>query len=96
MHHETRLPAFPVRRAAIDQIEGALLAVSIRALPVLASCRLDHGARLRPARYRVLGSPLETCPCRRSLGRPWPGRGQRGCRAADLMPWDRPDRQQET
>lgn len=67
---------------------GAVLAVSAAALTLLAEARLDYGAALKPPRYRVLSAPGDRCPCNRSFGRPWPGRGQRDCRAATPMPWD--------
>lgn len=67
---------------------GAVLAVSAAAVPLLDMARLDYGAGLRPPRYRVLGVQHEVCPCRRSFGLPWPGRGQDDCRAATPMPWD--------
>jgi Fe-S cluster assembly iron-binding protein IscA len=67
---------------------GAVLAVSAATYPLLVESRLDYGARLKPPRYRVLSTPGELCPCRRSFGRPWPGRGQPDCRAATAMPWD--------
>lgn len=69
---------------------GAILAVSETALGLLRQARLDYGAALKPPRYRVLSAPGEGCPCRRSFGMPWPGRGQRDCRAATPMPWDLP------
>ncbi len=68
---------------------GAVLAVSPAALQLLAGARLDYGARLKPPRYRVLGTATETCPCRRSFGETWPGREQPDCRAKAPMPWDR-------
>ena len=70
--------------ASSDQVcgcPGALLAVSAAALALLAEARLDYGAKLKPPRYRVLGTPGERCPCRRSFGHPWPGPGQPDCRA---------------
>lgn len=67
---------------------GAVLAVSAAALALLAEARLDYGAALKPPRYRVLATPGERCPCRRSFGKAWPGRGQPDCRAATPMPWD--------
>lgn len=128
MSEQTRLPPFPVTRAAIDQISkvggtvridvedggccgrtwvfnqrepassdqvfgcpGAVLAVSEAALATLSQSQLDYGSRLKPPRYRVLGTPGERCPCSRSFGHPWTGRGQPDCRAATPMPWDAPD-----
>ncbi len=80
--------------ASSDQVfgcPGALLAVSAAALALLVEARLDYGAGLKPPRYRVLGTPGERCPCNRSFGQPWPGRGQPDCRAATPMPWDAPN-----
>lgn len=72
---------------------GAVLAVSPAALPLLTGARLDYSGRVKPPRFRVLGNPNtpERCPCNRSFGAPWPGRGQPGCRAATPMPWDAGD-----
>lgn len=69
---------------------GAWLAVSIDALAVLRGAQLDYSARVKPARFRVLRNPntMQRCPCNRSFGRDWPGRGQPDCRAACRMPWD--------
>lgn len=69
---------------------GAVLSVSEAALPLLTGARLDYSARIRPARFRVLANPNtpQRCPCNRSFGREWPGRGQPDCRAATPMPWD--------
>lgn len=69
---------------------GAELAVGAEALPVLAGAQLDYRASVKPARFRVLRNPNtpERCPCNRSFGRAWPGRGQPDCRATRLMPWD--------
>ncbi len=70
---------------------GALLAVSPAALPVLAGARVDYRAGVHPPRFRVLRNPNTPlrCPCTRSSGRPWPGRGQPDCQASVPMPWDR-------
>jgi len=68
--------------------DGAWLAVAARAHDLLSTGRLDYGAWLRPPRYRVLGVDADTCPCNRSLGRAWPGRGQPHCCARVPMPWD--------
>lgn len=70
--------------------EGAILAVTPDALAVLTGSRLDYGVGLRPPRYRVVANPNtpDRCPCNRSFGRVWPGRGQPGCRATEPMPWD--------
>lgn len=69
---------------------GAVLAVSRTALPLLAGARLDYAAGLSPPRFRVLRNPNtpERCPCNRSFGAEWPGRGQPDCRATTPMPWD--------
>jgi iron-sulfur cluster assembly accessory protein len=71
---------------------GAVLAVSPLALPLLTGARLDYSGRVTPPRFRVTGNPNtpERCPCNRSFGREWPGRGQPDCRAAAPMPWDGP------
>lgn len=70
---------------------GAWLVVSTAAERVLAGARLDYGAGLKPPRFRVTGNPntFERCPCNRSFGSPWPGRGQPQCQARTPMPWDR-------
>jgi iron-sulfur cluster assembly accessory protein len=70
--------------------EGARLVVSAAAVAVLSGATLDYGSRLKPPRYRVLANPHtpERCPCNRSFGQPWPGRGQPDCRAKLPMPWD--------
>lgn len=69
---------------------GAVLAVSESALRLLTGARLDYAARLKPPRFRVLQNPNtpRRCPCNRSFGDEWPGRGQPDCRAATPMPWD--------
>ena len=69
---------------------GAVLAVSATALPLLTGARLDYSARIKPPRFRVLGNPNTTdrCPCNRSFGEQWPGRGQPDCRATAPMPWN--------
>ena len=69
---------------------GAVLAVSPAALPLLTGARLDYSARIKPPRFRVLGNPNtpDRCPCNRSFGAEWPGRGHPDCRATTPMPWD--------
>lgn len=69
---------------------GAVLAVSAAAARALIGARVDYGARLHPPRFRVTGNPNTpmSCPCNRSFGRPWPGRGQPDCQATTPMPWD--------
>ncbi len=69
---------------------GAVLCVSEDALPLLTGARLDYSGRVKPARFRVLGNPNtpQRCPCNRSFGRQWPGRGEPDCRATTPMPWD--------
>lgn len=69
---------------------GAVLSVSGTALPLLTGAKLDYSDRIKPPRFRVLGNPNtpERCPCNRSFGAEWPGRGQPDCRAAAPMPWD--------
>ena len=69
---------------------GTVLGVSESALPVLTGARLDYSPRVKPARFRVIGNPNtpQRCPCNRSFGQQWPGRGQPDCRAAAPMPWD--------
>lgn len=68
---------------------GALLAVSRGALQVLTGAKLDYSGRMKPPRFRVIGNPNtpERCPCNRSFGDQWPGRGQPDCRARTPMPW---------
>ena len=71
--------------------EGARLVVSAAALTVLTGARLDYGGRLKPPRFRVLNNantPLR-CPCNRSFGGEWPGRGHPDCQSRTPMPWDR-------
>jgi iron-sulfur cluster assembly accessory protein len=70
--------------------EGARLVVSAKALAVLKGARLDYGSRLKPPRFRVMNNantPLR-CPCNRSFGREWPGRGHPDCQAYTPMRWD--------
>lgn len=69
---------------------GAVLAVSAPALLLLTGARLDYSARVKPSRFRVLANPNtpDRCPCNRSFGSEWPGRGQPDCRAATPMPWE--------
>jgi iron-sulfur cluster assembly accessory protein len=69
---------------------GAELFVSDAARAVLTGATLDYSATVRPARFRVLRNPNtpERCPCNRSFGRDWPGKGQPGCAARRPMPWD--------
>ncbi|WP_164544977.1 HesB/IscA family protein [Antribacter gilvus] len=69
---------------------GAELYVSAPAVEVLQGARLDWSGRIKPPRFRVLANPNTPlrCPCNRSFGKEWPGRGQPGCRAATPMPWD--------
>lgn len=83
----------PAPPAASDRgfgCRGAVLAVSESALPLLTGARLDYSARIKPPRFRVIGNPNtpDRCPCNRSFGREWPGRGQPECRAYEPMPWD--------
>lgn len=70
--------------------EGARLLVSAEAVEVLRGATIDYRARTRPPRFSVLRNPStpEVCPCRRSFGRPWPGRGEPTCRSYQPMPWD--------
>lgn len=69
---------------------GAWLVVSEAAGEVLAGARLDYGARLKPARFRVTHNPStpHVCACRRSFGHPWPGPGQPTCWSYRPMDWD--------
>ena len=69
---------------------GAVLAVSPAALDVMRSARLDYNPAIKPPRFRVLRNPNtpDRCPCNRSFGEPWPGRGNPACAARHLMPWD--------
>lgn len=61
---------------------GAHLHVSPAAVEVLTGATLDYSDRTRPPRFRVTGIGEEhVCPCRRSFGSPWPGRGQPTCRS---------------
>ena len=68
---------------------GAVLAVSPAAGDVLTGARVDYGAQLKPPMFRVTANPNTPlrCPCNRSFGQPWPGRGQPGCQATTPMPW---------
>lgn len=70
--------------------DGAWLHVSAAARAVLDGAVLDHAPTLRPPRFRVLRNPnvADSCPCRRSFGRPWPGPGSAECRSYLPMPWD--------
>ena len=69
---------------------GAELFVSEAACAVLTGATLDYSAAIKPARFRVLSNPNtpKRCPCNRSFGRDWPGKGQPGCAARSPMPWD--------
>ena len=70
--------------------QGAWLVVGEQAARVMPGATLDYGAKLRPPRFRVLKNPNtpDVCPCRRSFGQPWPGRGHSQCRSYML---NRPD-----
>jgi iron-sulfur cluster assembly accessory protein len=72
--------------------EGARLVVSPAAMSVLVGARLDYGAALKPPRFRVLANPNTPlrCPCNRSFGREWPGRGHPHCQSRTPMPWHQP------
>lgn len=72
---------------------GAGLVVSDRAAGLLPSATLDHGERIKPPRFRVIGNPHTpgTCPCNRSFGSEWPGKKQGDCRSRNVMPWDAPE-----
>lgn len=69
---------------------GATLALSTGALATMTGAKLDYGAALKPPRFRVLANPNTPlhCPCRRSFGKEWPGRGQPDCQSYQPMPWD--------
>lgn len=69
---------------------GAWLVIGAEAASVMPGATLDYGARLRPARFRVIKNPnvAEVCTCRRSFGNVWPGPGQPTCRSYAPMPWD--------
>ena len=69
---------------------GAELFVSDAAHAVLVGATLDYSPTVKPARFRVLKNPNtpKGCPCNRSFGRDWPGKGQPGCSARSPMPWD--------
>ncbi len=69
---------------------GAELIVSAAAHAVLAGATLDYSDRTNPPRFRVIRNPntLLRCPCNRSFGHQWPGRGQPDCRAPSVMSWD--------
>ena len=75
---------------AVYGCEGAWLVVSAAAGAVLRGATVDYNARIKPPRFRVLRNPntAERCPCNRSFGEPWPGRGSPDCRADRPMPWD--------
>jgi iron-sulfur cluster assembly accessory protein len=80
----------PLAADAVFGCHGAQLAVSPAALEVVAGATLDYGARLNPARYRVIRNPNTPvrCPCNRSFGSTWPGHRLPACRANCPMPWD--------
>ena len=69
---------------------GAWLFVTEAAAAVLTGARLDYGANLKPARFRITRNPnvADVCACRRSFGQPWPGPRQPTCRSYLPMPWD--------
>ncbi len=69
---------------------GATLVLSPVALATLTGAKLDYGAALKPPRFRITGNPntAERCPCNRSFGSQWPGRGQPDCQSELPMPWD--------
>jgi iron-sulfur cluster assembly accessory protein len=69
---------------------GATLVLSPVALATLTGAKLDYGAALKPPRFRVTGNPNtpKRCPCNRSFGAQWPGRGQPDCQSELPMPWD--------
>ena len=69
---------------------GAKLIVSATVQPILEGATLDYSDRITPPRFRVINNPNTPlrCPCNRSFGRQWPGKGQPGCRARTAMPWD--------
>lgn len=75
---------------AAFSFDGVQIVLSHEALEVLHSATIDFSSRIRPPRFRVLRNPNtpDTCPCRRSFGAPWPGRGQATCRSYSPMPWD--------
>lgn len=70
---------------------GAELFVSQAADPVLPGATIDFSSRVKPPRFRIIKNPNtpQRCPCNRSFGRVWPGKGQPECRAKAAMPWDR-------
>lgn len=69
---------------------GAELFVSDAARAVLVGATLDYSPTVKPARFRVLKNPNtpKRCPCNRSFGRDWPGKGQPACAARTPMPWE--------
>ena len=69
---------------------GAELFVSAAACAALTGATLDYSSSIKPPRFRVLKNPNtpRRCPCNRSFGRDWPGRGQPGCAARTPMPWE--------
>lgn len=70
--------------------EGAWLFVGAGVAGMMPGATLDYAAKLRPPRFRVITNPNtpDVCPCRRSFGQPWPGRGSAKCRSYAPMPWD--------
>lgn len=80
----------PAADDAVFGCPGAVLAVSPIAVVTLAGAKLDYGAALKPRRFRVLSNPNTPlrCPCRRSFGAQWPGKGHPDCQAYQPMPWD--------
>lgn len=69
---------------------GAELFVSDAAGDVLTGATLDYSAAIKPPRFRVVRNPNTParCPCNRSFGHDWPGKGQPGCMARRPMPWN--------
>ena len=73
------------------EVKGVVVALSVKAAPILHNAKLDYGARLKPPRFRILKNPNtpERCACNRSFGKPFPGKTTPYCQAYEPMPWDR-------
>ncbi|HEV2472776.1 MAG TPA: hypothetical protein VGS41_08940, partial [Chthonomonadales bacterium] len=54
----------------------------------MTGAKLDYGVALKPSRFRIPANPNTPlrCPCNRSFGAEWPGRGQPDCQSQLPMP----------
>lgn len=70
--------------------DDAVVVMEPETTQLLSGAKLDYSGRIRPPRFRVLKNPntQDVCPCKRSFGKPWPGSGERACRAYVPMEWD--------